>query len=272
MESLYPFNVIALSQAPADAPVVFVFPDAATSSTVFSHFAARAAGSYTILGLDPPGLLQGECPFDSIEEAAQAYIEIIVLDVGARDVHLIGFAFGALIAFEVALKLQKAGTEIKSLSLIDPPLPCWLAEPSLPRIRRDFVVKLAKAQSLRLPAKLLNTVDSTTTAEFVACLSCALSPSSQADMADIETKLVAHFETYRAARQLSYTPTTSYRGVGNVFIGFKSDSRESLLQWAARLRGMSIILMSTTSLEALWPDHVDTLFKLWSELHKSDLA
>lgn len=55
----------------------------------------------------------------SVEEIAQAYLDEILKVYANGPFYLIGFSFGGLIAFEIALKLQKLGFKVPVLALID---------------------------------------------------------------------------------------------------------------------------------------------------------
>lgn len=257
-------SVVSLNHAPAGTPIVFVFPDAGTSSTAFSHFAVRAGNDYTVLGLDPPGLHPGERPFASIEEAGQDYTERIRLVARTGEVHLIGHSFGALIAFATALTLEATGSAVASLSLFDPPLPQWCAEPSLPEVRRGFAAGLWEAQSLQLPATVAKAVGATTVG-FISTLHRTLPEVVE------EATLAARFETFRAAQQLSYDPKTPYRGAGHIFVAFGKNDRERIAQWAGLLRGMTICVIAAGHHKMLRSDHATTLFQLWQKVRSTDL-
>ncbi|MFN8178104.1 MAG: amino acid adenylation domain-containing protein [bacterium] len=71
----------------------------------------------------------------SIEEAAAAGADAIVCAVPEGPVHLLGWSYGALVAFETARHLEAAGREVGALLLVDAPAPGAgeaAADPPLP--------------------------------------------------------------------------------------------------------------------------------------------
>ena len=242
---------VALNAAPAGTPTIFVFPDAGTRSMVFRHFAVRAGGDFTVLGLDPLGLNGQERPFASVEMAAQAYAAGIRTAAPTGAVHLVGHAFGALTAFATAQSLEATGRAIASLSLFDPPLAPWGGEPSLAKVRQGF------AADLSAPLALQPSAAEASTADFITSLHRALACS--VDVAG----LAARFETVRAARQISYAPTRRFLGEGHLFVALGTTDRERTLQWAALLGEMTICVIAAPRHQMLWPDHAATLFRLW---------
>lgn len=81
---------------------------------------ARALGpDQPFFALQSPGLDGREAPLTTIERIAERYVEQVLTGVeGPYD--LLGFCWGAAVAFEMAGRLQSAGRAPRSLQLIDP--------------------------------------------------------------------------------------------------------------------------------------------------------
>ncbi|HSJ63107.1 MAG TPA: condensation domain-containing protein, partial [Gemmatimonadaceae bacterium] len=83
---------------------------------------ARALGpSQPFLGLESPGLDGQEAPLTSIEAIAERYVEQVLHNV-TGPFHLLGFCWGAAVAYEMASLLQVAGRGPVALAMIDPAL------------------------------------------------------------------------------------------------------------------------------------------------------
>lgn len=64
-----------------------------------------------VYGLQAPGLQRGEEALQSVEAMAEYYLRMIRKVQPQGPVHLLGWSFGGLIAYELARKLQQNGTE-----------------------------------------------------------------------------------------------------------------------------------------------------------------
>ncbi|MCA9753632.1 MAG: hypothetical protein KC591_15665, partial [Gemmatimonadetes bacterium] len=67
-------------------------------------------------------LLDGDAP-ERIEDEARGLLSAIEAVVGPGPVHLLGWSYGALVAFELAGRRTAAGREVASLTLVDAPAP-----------------------------------------------------------------------------------------------------------------------------------------------------
>ena len=72
-----------------------------------------------IYGFFHPGSNGEEIPFKSVEEMARNYLDMVLALYPAGPYYLIGFSFGGVIAYEMAVQLQKAGQKVPFLVLLD---------------------------------------------------------------------------------------------------------------------------------------------------------
>lgn len=265
MKALISDCIISLNQATPEPPVIFAFPGAGQKSDVFHHFAKEAGSSYSVFGVEPRGLRPGERPFVSVEEASEAYADMLFSKASNRAVHLIGHLFGGLVAFETALRLQARGMSIVSLGLLNPPLPQWRAETSLVQIQRSFLSNLYDPRTFTRPAVAIEAAEKTTT-EFIASLKRLLPARASEDF------LFAQFETFRAAFQANYSAKGPFNGTGHIFIAFGKDENQIIPQWERMLRNMTICLVPVGSHQMLQPQNSHSLFRMWREsLRTSEL-
>jgi tyrocidine synthetase III len=105
---------VTLNQANESLPVMYMIPPIAGSATIYAPLAQQLNNSYRCIGLQYPGLDNGEFA-KSIEATAQEfYNEIRQI----TPVTLLGYSLGALVAFETAKLLEAAGVSVQ-LILID---------------------------------------------------------------------------------------------------------------------------------------------------------
>jgi tyrocidine synthetase III len=107
---------ISLNKADASLPVLYMLPPIAGSATIYTSLAQQLNGSYQCIGLQYPGLEQGEFA-KSIEGTAKEFFQEIV-QRNDNNVSLLGYSLGALAAFETAKLLEAAGKSVQ-LILID---------------------------------------------------------------------------------------------------------------------------------------------------------
>jgi thioesterase domain-containing protein len=72
-----------------------------------------------VYGFFHPGSEGEKIPFKSAKEMAKIYLEKILLVCPAGPYYLVGYSFGGLLAFEMAVQLQKLGHKVPFLALID---------------------------------------------------------------------------------------------------------------------------------------------------------
>jgi thioesterase domain-containing protein len=95
-------------------------------------------------GLQSRGLDGRSRPLTTIEEIADDFAAASQ-DVGDRGVHLMGACWGAVVAFELAHRLEERGVDVVSLALVDP-APLLMTEGREPEgVRRQFLAARLRA-------------------------------------------------------------------------------------------------------------------------------
>jgi arthrofactin-type cyclic lipopeptide synthetase C len=110
-------RLIVLQAGAGDGATCVCIP--AAGATVASFLSLRhSLGPHDwLLGMEPPGTLDGD-PHATVEAAAMCYLEALG-DHRTGALHVLGHSFGGWIAFDMALRLQAAGTPAASLTLLD---------------------------------------------------------------------------------------------------------------------------------------------------------
>lgn len=107
-------------QSGGSAPPILALPGGGGSVVAYGLLSRRLGREQPFYGLEHPGLEGEEIPSDKIETVAQSYLEEI------RDLHpdhpciLVGACSGAVVAFELARRLEKAGRRVDRVVMIDP--------------------------------------------------------------------------------------------------------------------------------------------------------
>jgi surfactin synthase thioesterase subunit len=102
--------------APDDAPRLVCFPHAGGSAAWYSPFSAVAHPSVQVLAVQYPGRLDryGDPLVDDLEVLADQVVEALAPDRD-RPPALFGHSMGAVLAFEVARRLEAASTPVTRL-------------------------------------------------------------------------------------------------------------------------------------------------------------
>jgi amino acid adenylation domain-containing protein len=92
-----------------------------------------------LIGIQACGVNPGETPYPTIEEMAAADIEHILAGNPQGPISLLGYSFGARVAFEAAAQLERAGHAVDRVVLVAPGSPRTELSPSNPDDgRADF--------------------------------------------------------------------------------------------------------------------------------------
>lgn len=116
--------LVAIKPAGSKPPLFLVHP---TGGNVlcYLHLARHIEREQPLYGLQSPGLYGDWEHSQSIEAMAAHYIEVIQ-SVQPEGPYVIGgWSYGATVAFEIALQMEKKGLEVAKLLLIDSPAPIY---------------------------------------------------------------------------------------------------------------------------------------------------
>jgi arthrofactin-type cyclic lipopeptide synthetase C len=108
---------------------LFCVPGAGDSVTGFVGLSEALGRDWPLFGLQHRGLDGEAVPHSQVEAAARCYLTALEHECPRGPVHLVGHSFGGWIALEMALRLQAAGREVASLTVIDSEAPAGAGQP-----------------------------------------------------------------------------------------------------------------------------------------------
>jgi len=121
-EAPQPASLVALQPLGSRPPLYCVHP-ASGSVIPYQALAARLGTRQPVYGLQASGLYGRRAPLRSVEDMAEAYLAEMRGVQSRGPWHLAGFGFGAVIAFEMAVRLRLAGDEVGLVAVVDGPCP-----------------------------------------------------------------------------------------------------------------------------------------------------
>ncbi|NMZ50952.1 amino acid adenylation domain-containing protein [Pseudomonas poae] len=203
------------SGRPGFAPV-FCVPGAGDSVTGFVGLGEALGRDWPLFGLQPRGLDGEAVPHSQVEAAAQCYLTALEHECPQGPVHLIGHSFGGWVALEMALRLQAAGREVASLTVIDSEAPGGNGVVGRPYTSTAALVRLIEAMQLSAGRSLgIDPVGFAGTDEVAqrhalhaGMVSVGLLPGRASSDA-----MVGPARTYAAALRTVYRPGRRYGGV-----------------------------------------------------------
>jgi arthrofactin-type cyclic lipopeptide synthetase C len=127
---------------------VFCVPGAGDSVTGFVGLSEALGRDWPLYGLQPRGLDGEAVPHSQVEAAAQCYLAALEHECPVGPVHLVGHSFGGWVALEMALRLQAAGREVASLTVIDSESPGGNGVVGRPYTSTAALLRLIEAMQL----------------------------------------------------------------------------------------------------------------------------
>jgi len=127
---------------------VFCVPGAGDSVTGFIGLTDALGPDWPIIGLQPRGLDGESVPHSQVESAATLYLQALERVCPQGPLHLVGHSFGGWVAFEMATRLQEAGREVASLTLIDSESPGGNGVVGKPYTATAALLRLVEAMQL----------------------------------------------------------------------------------------------------------------------------
>ncbi|MFI0421271.1 amino acid adenylation domain-containing protein [Spongiactinospora sp. 9N601] len=116
-------------QSAGGGPPVYMWPGLGGYPMNLRGLAGRAGLDRPVYGVQAHGINEGETPYASIAEMAAADIELIRAVQPAGPYTLVGYSFGARVAYEVAHRLERAGEKVADLLLVAPGSPRVTSRP-----------------------------------------------------------------------------------------------------------------------------------------------
>lgn len=112
-------SLVSFNANGAGEPLFLIHAMSGTSS-VYQPLVENLAAPRPIYGVEAIGLKGADKPLETVEAMSEYYLAAIEDMTGDQSVHLCGWSFGGLIAFEMARKLSLKG-KLASLILVDTP-------------------------------------------------------------------------------------------------------------------------------------------------------
>ncbi len=240
--------------------------------TVFCYrdLVARLTGDAPVYGIQAAGLRAGEGLPGSIEEMAEDYLQAAVTAVGNGPVHLAGWSFGGLVAFEMARRLTAAGRPAVSLMLIDTPS-------GLGFLNQDDGDATLRAVSGALGVDLdtLAAAAGSGPRPTIATIAAAIAASQPGNAAFSEEQIERMVRLIRNARELRrrYRPPRIPGGLTLLRALDESDSRDEDFDWDSFADGpVDVVALPATHDSIVRPPHVDVIASILSRRLAGDLG
>jgi thioesterase domain-containing protein len=205
-EALVPFRTAG------QRPALYCLHSASGSAYSYLPLVPLLAADQPLYGLEAPGFEDpAERPLATVAELAERYLPAIPTDQPSC---LLGWSFGGVIAFELALRLASLGRPPRQLIVIDTPVPPAGPLPADRLIRRRFLADLTGAAPFGEQRKLDQAlagrpVDEPAGDTFVALIEAGVLPSELDG--DTLAQRYAVFAANVAALH-GYRPAGCYRG------------------------------------------------------------
>ena len=111
-------SLLKLQIGNADSPPVVCIPGAGASVTSFRNLAQHLP-EFTLFGLEPRGVDGNLPPHTTVSAAAESMLAVLDRIPPETAIRLIGHSFGGWLAFELAVRMQRAGRQVHSVTIID---------------------------------------------------------------------------------------------------------------------------------------------------------
>ncbi len=200
------------SGRPGVAPV-FCVPGAGDSVTGFVGLSEALGRDWPLFGFQPRGLDGEAVPHSAVEAAAGCYLAALEHECPHGPVHLVGHSFGGWVALELALRLQAAGREVASLTVIDSEAPGGVGRPyttTAALVRLIEAMQLAAGKSLGIDLVEFAGRDEVAQRQWLhaGMVGVGLLPAR----AGVEA-MAGPSRTYAAALRTRYQPGRRFEGV-----------------------------------------------------------
>ncbi|WP_372366351.1 amino acid adenylation domain-containing protein [Candidatus Uabimicrobium sp. HlEnr_7] len=110
---------VTLLKAGSGIPL-FIVPDVAGDTASYTAILKHLKGPQPIYGFYPPGIHDDKKPLKTVREISAFYLQLMTKIQEEGPYMLMGYSFGATIAYEMAQQLMKNGKKVAVLALLDP--------------------------------------------------------------------------------------------------------------------------------------------------------
>lgn len=141
----------------SEAPFVMIHPGG--GGVLCYYDLTKALGSdQTVYGIQAVGYESGETPLTNIHEMADLYVERLYEELPRGPYRLLGWSFGATVAYEMTRRMEKKGEKVEFLGLLDAhPFDC--KDESSLTISRNTDSLVAWAERMGMDKKELEGLD-----------------------------------------------------------------------------------------------------------------
>jgi arthrofactin-type cyclic lipopeptide synthetase C len=200
------------------APVVCV-PGAGGNVASFVDLAATLGDDYTVYGLQPRGLAEGEVPHSDVAVMAASYVRAIVAEYPQGPMHLLGHSFGGCVVFEMAQQLCLIGRAPVSVTVVDGELPAVDAVREFSDI--DAFLQLTELFEMNSGCSLGIQPDALAAllpSEQLSLLHARLVNASIMPRSSLVSSLGCVFKTFSSHLRTSYIPRQIFGGEFNLVL------------------------------------------------------
>jgi amino acid adenylation domain-containing protein len=138
-------------KATGSRPPLFCLPQVSGSPYTYLAITRRIGAEQPVLAFEAPGLEDDTVPLDTVEGLAAHYLTALLDHRPQGPYQLVGYSMGALVAFDMALRLTKDGHSV-ALALIDPSIPGPAAAIPPSQILQSFTDNLAAMAGAPAPS------------------------------------------------------------------------------------------------------------------------
>jgi thioesterase domain-containing protein len=100
-----------------NAPTLFLIHDVEGSPEKYRELITLLAEDWTLIGTTARGLTEPAACHQTVESEAAALVEAVRMQDPDGPYHLLGYGFGAVLAFEITHRLREAGSRVRYLAL-----------------------------------------------------------------------------------------------------------------------------------------------------------
>jgi len=269
--------LIPLQKGTASSIPLFCVPGAGATVTDFLPLVQALPASQPVYGLLPKGI-DGISNAETSVEAAAARNLAALRQSGINaqtPVHLLGHSFGGQVAFEMACQLVAQGYQVASLTLIDSEAPlassAVASTPSLADCLREYAESIGFNLDVALdidPAIYANHDIS----QLLSLLHQRLLSVGKLPANSSSQLLQGPWQTFYAARQTQYRPTSRYSGQLNLvqvrdpWMNSEDDEqrrRTDSEQWSGWAEKFEVVAGPAQHFTVLKNPHVSELAQWW---------
>jgi thioesterase domain-containing protein/acyl carrier protein len=118
-DEFVPWSPLVTLRDAGQTPALFLAAPAGGNVLCYFELAKAMQFGHTIYGLQPPGIDNDLPPLESVDATAECYLETILRTQPEGPYLLAGWSFGALVAYEMASRLEQMGRQVAFLGMID---------------------------------------------------------------------------------------------------------------------------------------------------------